>query len=214
VSRGLFISFEGIDGCGKSTQVQKLAEKLQQDTFNVLTLRDPGGSAISELIRKILLEKNNTTMTAMTELLLYEAARAQIVEEKIYPALKEKDVVIIDRFYDSTLAYQGYGRALDLEKVKQANLLATAGLTPDLTFFIDISYEESLRRKHKHEFDRLENEDEDFFNRVRNGYLEMAKAQPKRIKVIDGGRSEESVLEDLYRDTRKLTSTWILSKLN
>lgn len=213
LSKGLFISFEGIDGCGKTTQAEKLAERLRHDTFTVLTLRDPGGTRISEAIRRILLEKSNAEMGIMTELLLYESARAQIVFEKIHPGLKENDVVIIDRFFDSTMAYQGYGREIDLEKVKQANLLATGGVTPDVTFFIDIAYEESLQRKGPSTPDRLENENQDFFNRIRNGYLEIAQSHPKRVRIIDGMQGENAVAEQIYKETKKLTSGWILARL-
>lgn len=213
VANGLFISFEGIDACGKSTQVEKLAERLRADTFNVLTLRDPGGTPISEEIRKILLSNKHSEMGAMTELLLYEAARAQIVYERIIPGMRERDVVLIDRFFDSTTAYQGYGRGIDLENVKRANLLATGGLTPQLTFFIDIAWEESRRRKSNGHMDRLESEDQDFFNRIRNGYLQLAQTHAKRFRIIDGNLSPEAVHEAIYKETKKITSGWILSRL-
>lgn len=213
MTRGLFISFEGIDGSGKSTQVEKLGERLKKETFRVLTLRDPGGSDISEQIRKILLESANSRMSSITELLLYEAARAQIVEEKIRPGLASHDVVIIDRYTDSTTAYQGYGRGIDLDVIRKSNEVATGGLRPDLTFFIDIPWEIARTRSGDRVQDRLESETESFFNAVRHGYLTIAADQPERFHVIDGSQSIDAVAQSIYRETAKRTSSWLLQQL-
>jgi len=213
LTRGLFISFEGIDGSGKTTQVEKLSERLQKETFRVLTLRDPGGSEISEQIRNILLHTSNARMSSLAELLLYEAARAQIVDEKIRPGLASHDVVIIDRYADSTTAYQGYGRGIDLDVVRQSNAIATGGLEPDLTFFIDIPWEAARSRSEHKTQDRLESESEAFFNSVRNGYLAIARDQPTRFHVIDGSQSVESVAQAIYKETAKRTSSWLLQQL-
>lgn len=213
MTRGLFISFEGIDGSGKSTQVERLGERLKQETFRVLTLRDPGGSDISEQIRQILLESANSRMSSITELLLYEAARAQIVEEKIRPGLWSHDVVIIDRYADSTTAYQGYGRGIDLDIIRKSNEVATGGLHPDLTFFIDIPWEIARSRSGDRVQDRLESETEGFFNAVRNGYLAIAADQPERFHVIDGKQSVDTVAQAIYQETAKRTSSWLLQQL-
>ncbi len=213
MTRGLFISFEGIDGSGKSTQVEKLGERLQNETFRVLTLRDPGGSEISEQIRNILLETGNSKMSPLAELLLYEAARAQIVDEKIRPGLATHDVVIIDRYADSTVAYQGHGRGIDLSLVQQSNAIATNGVIPDLTFFIDIPWEAARVRSEHKTHDRLESESEEFFNSVRKGYLAIAQDEPARFRVIDGNQSVETVAQAIYKETAKRTSSWLLQQL-
>ncbi len=203
-SKGLLITFEGIDGSGKSTQAGKLADWLRSSGRTVLSLRDPGGTKISEQIRAILLSHRNAEMNALTELLLYESARAQIVEEKIRPALPRGDIVILDRFYDSTTAYQGYGRGLDLRVIADANRLATGGLTPDLTFFVDVSLEEAERRRSRQKADRLEGEDRAFFNRIREGYLSIARQEPDRLRVIDGHPDEDVIAGHIVAEARKL----------
>lgn len=204
LNKGIFISFEGIDRCGKSTQVEKLTLQLQEDGYPVLTLRDPGGSEISEQIRKILLSIHNMHIDPITELLLYEAARAQIVAEKIRPALQKKMIVLIDRFYDSTTAYQGYGRGLDLQAIEKANMLATGGLVPDLTIFIDINWEEAERRRGRSAHDRMESEDQYFFERIRNGYIQIVQENAKRVKLIDGNLSIESIGEKIYHEVTRV----------
>ncbi len=188
----MFITFEGIDQSGKSTQCQLLVNYLTEKGYKVLTLREPGGTKISEKIREILLDNDSKGMVGLSEFFLYSAARAQLVETVIRPALAEKQVVICDRFADSSTAYQGYARGLGVEKIEAINNIATGGLEPDLTFFIDITVEESLKRlmvcgKLK---DRIESEGDDFFNRVRDGYLQIAtKCQSQgntRFKVVNG----------------------------
>lgn len=204
LNKGIFISFEGIDRCGKSTQVEKLTEQLQTEGYQVLALRDPGGSEISEQIRNILLSIHNMNIDPITELLLYEAARAQIVFEKIRPALQKRMIVLIDRFYDSTTAYQGYGRGLDLQAIDKANMLATGGLVPDLTIFIDINWEEAERRRGRSAHDRMESEDQYFFERIRNGYIQIVQENAKRVKLIDGNLSIDSIGDKIYHEISKV----------
>lgn len=188
----MFITFEGVDQAGKSTQCMLLGKYLKDSKYNVLVLREPGGTKISEKIREIILDIDSEGMVGLSEFFLYSAARAQLVESVIKPALAEKSIVVCDRFADSSTAYQGYARGLGAEKVESINAIAVDGLEPDLTFFIDIPVEESLRRLMVTEKikDRLESESSEFFNRVRDGYLQIATksetSQNKRFKVING----------------------------
>ena len=186
--KGLFITFEGIDFCGKTTQAKKLAWYLRKKGYDVLLIREPGGDKISEKIRKVLLSEKNTGMSGLTELLLYEASRAQLTQKVILPALKQKKVVVCDRYYDSTLAYQGYGRGLDKKAIIHLNRIAALGLSPDLTILIDVPVAVSLRRKDKkkRKEDRLEKEKIEFHKKIREGYLKIARQSQARIKVIDG----------------------------
>jgi len=201
---GLLITFEGIDVSGKSTQIQLLGDKLREFGHDVLLLRDPGSTTISEQVRNILLDTVNHKMGAHAELLLYEAARAQMVHEFIQPALTRKRLVLLDRFYDSTTAYQGYGRDLPLETVERANRIGSVGIVPDLSFFIDIGWEESIRRKsHDHaDRDRLEKEDQTFFEKVRRGYLDRVEKE-ERVRLIDVHRSIDDVAADILGTTLK-----------
>jgi len=186
MKKGIFITFEGIDASGKTTQARKAVRYLREKGFDVLFLREPGGEPVSERIRKILL-KSQSSVTPTTELMLYLASRSQLVEKKIIPALKSKKLVICDRFFDSTLAYQGFGRALDRKWIKDLNRKSTFGVKPDLTLLIDVPLEVYLKRaKLKKNKDRLEKEDLAFYRRIRRGYLEIAKQDKKRVKVIDG----------------------------
>ena len=204
---GLFITFEGIDFSGKTTQAELLCERLRQRGLRVLLLRDPGGTRISERIRDLLLDVELTEMHPVTELLLYEAARAQMVAEKIIPALERGEVVVCDRFYDSTTAYQGFGRRIPLQKVRKANELGSLDLAPDLTFYLDLPVDEALERRKglKVEVDRLEREDRDFAERVRAGYLELARSE-KRVVVIDGGGSAAEIAADIWSRVEELAS--------
>lgn len=194
MNRGLFITFEGIDGCGKSTQFQMLKEYLETEGVDFIVVREPGGTVIGEKIREILLNKKNDSMRPLTELLLFEAARAQITEEVIRPALEKGTCVLCDRFFDSTYAYQGYARKLGAEKVLMLNDLATAGLEPDITFLIDIPVSVALERRgiRGEADDRMEALGTAFQEDVRKGYLEAAE-KFSRIKVIDG-KDEPSVV--------------------
>ena len=196
--KGLFITFEGIDQSGKSTQAERLEKRLTENGYAVQSWRDPGSTLISEQIRDILLSSKNHGMSAIAELLLYEAARAQIVEEYIRPALERNQIVIMDRFYDSTTAYQGYGRGISLDTIAHANHIATGGLVPDITYFIDVTWEESCRRKGKDARDRMESEGHLFFDRIRQGYLQIAKSESRRMMVIDGHRSIGQITEDIW----------------
>lgn len=193
--KGFFITFEGIDACGKSTQARLSHEFLRRNDLDAICLRDPGATAISESIRRILLDNKNSAMSAWTELLLYEAARAQLVEEEIQPALARGAIVLCDRFYDSTTAYQGYGRGLDLDIVGRANEIGSIGLTPDLTFFLDIDPRLALERKKKISIaeDRLEAEGVAFQEKVRHGFREIQKVAPHRVKLVDGHRAIEVI---------------------
>lgn len=186
IEKGLFVTFEGIDGCGKSTQVTALKDSLEKKGTEVIVIREPGATLIGEKIRSILLDKANSGMSSETELLLYEAARAQIVNEVIRPALKSGKVVICDRFYDSSVAYQGYARGLPLESIDSLNRFAAGGLEPDLTFLLDLPPQAARERMNIREGseDRLEIEGLVFMEKVRAGYLELA-GKHARIITLD-----------------------------
>jgi dTMP kinase len=195
---GVFITFEGIEGCGKTTQARLLVDALDGSGREVIALREPGGSAIAEKIRALLLDPANTGMTPVAELLLYEAARAQLVAEIIRPALERGAVVVCDRFYDSTTAYQGAGRGLRSLEFATLNRLATGGLVPDLTLFLDVSVEIGLdRAKNGADGDRLEREPVEFHNRVRQGFQSIAAAEPHRVRRLDGNRSCEELAAEI-----------------
>ncbi len=191
----MFITFEGIDFCGKSTQVKLLEKYLIEHNKLVKIIREPGGTEISEKVRNILLDKDHNKMMIETEIFLFSASRAQLVREKIRPFLGNEYYVISDRFYDSTTAYQGYGRCLPLEAVKHINGLAIGNTIPDLTFFIDIPVEEAEIRKackSNIELDRIEISDMEFYAKVRKGYLNIAAAE-KRFRVINGMLSVDEI---------------------
>ncbi|OGP32330.1 MAG: dTMP kinase [Deltaproteobacteria bacterium GWC2_42_11] len=202
---GIFITFEGIEGCGKTTQVVLLKGYLEAKGYKVITTREPGGTELGEKIRQILLNSNSENITSWTEIFLYEACRAQIVKEIIKPALEHGRIVICDRYIDSTTAYQGYGKGLDLESVHRINSLASQGITPDLTFAIDLKPEVGLKRawarinniKTTEREDRFEREGIEFHKQVREGYLKMAEKEPERIKVVDGDRDIDSIHREI-----------------
>jgi dTMP kinase len=184
--KGKFISFEGIEGTGKSTQAKLLQQSLLGLGYEVILTEEPGGTLISLRIREILLSVDHTNMKPLTELLLYNAARAQHIEEVILPALNRGAVVITDRFTDSTFAYQGYGRGIDLKLLESIDKIATNGLRPDMTMLLDLDVETGLKRNRRiNKTDRLELEDVEFHKRVRKGYHELAAKEPERIKVLD-----------------------------
>jgi dTMP kinase len=191
----MFITLEGSEGSGKTSQVQPLVDFLRQQGYDVLATREPGGTAISEQIRAVLFNPDNTGMQAPTEILLFQAARAQLVTEVIRPYLLKGGVVVSDRYADSTLAYQGYGYQLDLEKIRAIVDFATGGLKPDLTLFFDIDIEMGLRRKAKgaEEWNRLDEMTLDFYRRVRQGYLDLIQAEPKRWLMIDAQQPPDQV---------------------
>jgi len=207
ISRGCFISIEGIEGCGKSTQSALLKEWLEERGVGVLLAREPGGTEISEKIRDILLDPVNTDMDHRTELLLYLASRSQIVQELLSPALKEGKVVIVDRYSDSTLAYQGYGRGLQLEEILAINSFASRDLSPDLTILLDLDPERGFGRKGEgtgtgKKGDRLEMETLVFHRKIRQGFLEIARNEPQRVVVVDSDR----VIREVRDDIRKIVS--------
>jgi dTMP kinase len=201
----MFITFEGIDFCGKSTQVEILKSYLIQHNKNVHLIREPGGTDISEKIREVLLDKTNNAMVIETEIFLFSASRAQLVREVIRPHLEKGFYVISDRFHDSSTAYQGYGRGLPVDTIMKINNLAIGETVPDITFFIDIPIEVSSRRKAKktnNDLDRIEISDNSFFERVKNGYLQIAKSE-KRFRVLDGTQSIETVSNQIINEITK-----------
>ncbi len=198
MSKGLFITFEGIDGCGKSTQLSLLKEEFVKEGVEFIEVREPGGTAVGEKIRTILLDKKNDSMTRMAELLLFEAARAQITEEVIVPALQRGVTVICDRFYDSTSAYQGYANKMGRDLTDFLNLKATNDTSPDITFLLDIdpmtAYE---RRSGRGEEDRIELLGLSYQEKVREGYLELAKSE-ERIMVIDASAAPDVIYKEIH----------------
>lgn len=202
-SRGLFITVEGIDGCGKSTQARLIAAALEAAGHDVLRLREPGGVKISEQIRAILLDPANAEMGDVCELLLYEAARAQLVHQVIRPALAAGKTVVCDRFYDSTTAYQAFADGLDRNMVSQANELAVDGCRPDLTLVFDLPVEDALRRRSGREAeDRLELKGMEFQERVAAGFRAVAADEPDRVKLIDAGESIAEVFSGVAAELR------------
>ncbi|MBN1757269.1 MAG: dTMP kinase [Chitinispirillaceae bacterium] len=205
MKKGCFVTFEGIDGCGKSTQAKLFAERCGAAGYQVVATREPGGTAIAEKIRSLLIDPAHSEMGSECELLLYLAARAQHLREKIEPAVADGAVVICDRFQDATFAYQGFGRGLPLELLQSLNAFATGGNNPDLTFIIDVPVETAFARMSamKKKQDRLEAGGETFFRRIREGYLSLAMASPDRIQVIDGTASVEVIAEQVYSQANK-----------
>jgi dTMP kinase len=194
----MFITLEGPEGCGKTSQMPLLVEHLRQRGYDVLSTREPGGTQISEQIRAVLSRLDNTEMHSRTEILLFQASRAQLVEQVIRPHLATGGMVVCDRYADSTLAYQGYGRQQDLEALRTLVHFATGGLKPDLTLLLDIDVEEGLRRRRKGgEWNRLDALDLAFYERVRLGYHQLATQEPQRWVTIDAGRSFDQVQADL-----------------
>ncbi|MGC8744343.1 MAG: dTMP kinase [Verrucomicrobiia bacterium] len=217
MNKGLFITFEGTEGCGKTTQIKLLASRIESE-FNIsaVLLREPGGTPIGEEIRYILKHSpNNPVMKAETELLLMNASRAQLVREVILPSLEAGKVVLCDRFYDSTVAYQGYGRGLNLQEVENIINFAVGEARPDLTLLLSIPLELSLKRRMMRNNngeaetglangdktairDRFEEADIDFFQRVHHGFVQIAQREPQRVKVVDGTKSVEEVFEEIW----------------
>ena len=194
-----FITFEGIDFSGKTTQIELLLEKLKPHGINPMILREPGGTTIFEKIRDIWLSPTNREMFKETEILLYEAARAQLVHQKILPILQKGKFVIADRFFDSTIVYQGYGRGLDMEEIRTINNTATRGLCPNLTILLDLPVDTGFERKSDGRQDRFENEGTSFHERIRQGYLELAAEEPQRWLVIDAGQSKEVIVDIIWQ---------------
>lgn len=201
--RGMFITFEGIEGCGKTSQAVLLRQYLEEKGYKVLMTREPGGTPISESVREILLSTDFVRMHPHTEVLLYLASRAQHVEDIIKPALDKGIIVISDRFSDSTFVYQCYVRGIDINLVEMMNDFATGGLSPHITFVLDIDPSEGLRRaksrnqKHARKEDRLENEAMEFHQKVREGYLKRAREYPDRIYVVRSDREKDEVHKEI-----------------
>jgi dTMP kinase len=221
MKRGFFITFEGVDRCGKSTQAGKLLSYIKSKGYDVIFTREPGGTAISEKIRELLLDTKNKEMTKLTEILLYQASRAQHTDELIKPSLEQGKVVICDRYFDSTIAYQGEGRGIDKDDVITLNRIATSGICPDITIIIDLPPDEGIKRliakqmKIKYDIDkeqtveemsdRIERETIDFHNKVRNAYLSIAQQEPDRVKVVDGTGN----IDDVWERVRKVIDKFI-----
>jgi dTMP kinase len=182
----LFIVFEGGEGCGKSTQTRALYRRLSKDGFRAVLTREPGGTRLGERVRRYLKQTGETRISPLAELFLIATARAQLVSEIIRPELEKGKMVICDRFTPSTLAYQGYGRGLNTDALREVNDIATDGMSPDLIVLLDIPIEDGLGRKKSKERDRFESESLAFHARVRRGYLDIAKADPERWLVVDG----------------------------
>ena len=195
----MFITFEGIDLSGKSTQAKLLYKYLKKTKKRVILLREPGGTKISEKIRKLILDKRNTGMDYVTEFLLFSASRRQLTEEVIKPHLKQGYIVICDRYYDSSTAYQGYGGKIELNVINRVNKIASGNLIPDLSLLINISYNESLKRKVKNRNadDRIEQKKKSYFNKVVKGYLAIAGSNKKRFKVINGKKPIEVIHNEI-----------------
>jgi len=191
----VLITFEGPDGSGKTLQVPPLVDFLQKKGYQVFAAREPGGTEIGDQIREILMNLKNTSMHPRTETLLFCAARAQLIEEVVRPHLMKNEIVILDRYADSTLAYQGYGHQNDLTLIRQLLQFATGGLKPNLTFLLDIDAETGLRRRQKSggEWNRMDAYQLELHERVRQGYLEMARADPERWRVVDASQPPEMV---------------------
>lgn len=198
MNRGLFITIEGTDGSGKTTQIRLMEEYIRERGCEVILAREPGGTAISEKIRSIILDPENVEMSAAAEMLLYASARAQLVSEVIKPAVESGKTVICDRFVDSSYVYQGFGRGIDLKTVSDVNKAALDGMEPDITFFFDISPEIALKRRIASTgADRIENEKMEFHMRVYEGYKKLASMYPGRIKSIDSSRGVEEIFADV-----------------
>ena len=211
MGRGLFITLEGVEGSGKTTHAATLAEALRKDGRIVSVTHEPGGTRAGEAIRKIFLDPE-VSLDVASELLLVLADRAQHVREKLRAGVEAGEIVISDRYSDSTVAYQGYGRGFDLTLLRQLNQLATAGMVPDLTFVLDCPADTGIARTRErvkgqsHRFDRFESEILDFHRRVREGFLTIAKAEPERVMIVNSERPSETVAADILAAARELIS--------
>ena len=203
--KGLFITFEGPDGSGKSTVAKAVSEKLKQQGYEVIHTREPGGIEIAEQIRNVILDPKNTAMDPKTEALLYAASRRQHLVEKVFPAVKENKIVICERFIDSSLAYQGFGRQLGFEDVLGINLFATESTYPDMTIYLDVDEEVGLSRLENRDFkDRLDQESIDFHHRVKKGYETVLEKFKDRIRIVDASKPLEEVIDNSLNEIVKL----------
>ncbi|MDU0206067.1 dTMP kinase [Paenibacillus sp. MAH-36] len=210
---GIFITFEGPDGSGKTTQLKKLGEELKKLGHDVLVTREPGGTAISDKIRSIILDPVNEEMVDQAEVLLYAASRAQHVHQLILPALEAGRIVLCDRFIDASVAYQGYGLGLDVEQVKAISRYASSGLQATRTFILDVPVEVSMARLHQRasgatttaeQLDRIEQKHVDYHSRVREGFHQIASDHPERVRVIDANRSVDEIAADIWSQCNRL----------
>lgn len=209
--KGIFITFEGPDGAGKTTQIKALAAALKQDGHDIIMTREPGGTRISDLIRAILLSKDHIEMTDQAEVLLYAASRAQHIHEKVIPALQQNKIVLCDRYIDASVAYQSYGLGMDEAAVKSISYFASSGLQPLRTYMLDISAEESRRRLisragevNQMELDRIEQKELDYHKRVREGFLQISREDSQRVLLVDASRSVELISQDIILDCKRL----------
>ena len=200
IDNSKFISFEGIDFSGKTTQIDLLTRQLEQQGENVIIMREPGGTNISERIRDILLDKNHLEMTDLCEVFLYSAARNQMINERVIGELESGSFVIADRFVDSTTAYQGFGRRIPMDLIRDINRAATGDLMPGLTFILDIDPDQVIDRKKERnmEIDRLESSGDDFYDRVHKGYQKIAELDPIRVKLINANQSIEQINSEIW----------------
>ena len=209
---GLFITFEGLDKAGKTTQITRLATRLERLGHTVFSTREPGGTPLCEEIRQILMKKQSEKLVDEAELLLFSASRAQLLREKLWPELDAGHIVLCDRFADSTTAYQGYARGMDLEFIRQLNSYAIGNRWPDLTLFLDLTVEESFKRLGKvldttqAEVDRFEIESRRFYEQVRKGFQELAAGHPERIVTLDASQSVEDLDEQIWKIVQKRLS--------
>ena len=202
-----FIVFEGGEGCGKSTQTRALYRRLSKDGFRAVLTREPGGTRLGERVRRHLKRTGETRISPLAELFLIATARAQLVSEIIRPELEKGKTVICDRFTPSTLAYQGYGRGLNTDALREVNDIATDGMSPDLIVLLDIPIEDGLGRKKSKERDRFESESLAFHARVRRGYLDMAKADPERWLVVDATQPKEKIAKIIWQKVSQMLTT-------
>jgi len=200
----LFITFEGGEGCGKSVQANELYQRLCQSSIPSVLTYEPGGTHIGDEICSLLKWNGDLDITPLTELLLFNASRSQLVDKVIKPNLLKGNIVICDRFFDSTTAYQGYGRGLNLEMIKTINNTATQGLCPNLTILLDLSAEAGFKRLNEKQQDRFENENAAFHRRVRQGYLELAAEEPERFFIIDASQSKEVIADIIWQKVSRI----------
>jgi len=196
---GKLITFEGIDGSGKSTQIQLLEAEFEKSGISYTTFREPGGTKLSEKIRTILLDKENIELYSNAESLLFAAARAQLTAEQIKPAITKGKCVICDRFTDSTIAYQGYGRGLNINKLELINSIATDGIVPDITFILDIDPEKASERIQTETTDRMESGGIDFFQKIREGYCQIREQNQNRCIIINGEKPQQDISREIHR---------------